>query len=361
MNIQPNSTTQLNQDLFNTIKALCRPDGVSGREQNVAAEILRQITDIADEVKPDSLGNVLAFKKGAARPAKRVMLAAHMDEVGFIVTSITDDGLLKFAPVGGVNSKATCGRRVRVSDKGLPGVVGLVPIHLTESDDKGKAIPMDKLVIDIGAVDREEAEKWAAPGDCVHFIGEAVEFGGESGRDFLAAKALDDRAGCAMMIEIMKRELPYDLWFAFTTQEEIGTRGAKGAAFSLEPDISIILETTASGDVSGVEGAERVTLIGGGAVVSYMDRGTIYDKVLYDHAFTLAKERDIPCQTKTMIAGGNDAGAISVSRGGVRTVAVSIPCRYLHSPCDMAKKSDIQAVYNLGLVLAETLPCGEHI
>lgn len=346
----------MKRELFERIRALCALDGISGRERAVAEEIVRQIRDVADEVRIDPLGNVLAMKRGAERPAHRVMFAAHMDEVGMIVTAVTDEGLLKFQTVGGVNPKVICGRRVRVGSRAVPGVVGMPPIHLTKEEERGQAIPVDQLTIDIGAVDRADAERYVSPGDSVHFAGDWMEFGGRDGTDLVAAKALDDRAGCAMMIELMHEELPYDLWFAFTTQEEIGTRGAKGAAFSMEPEIAVILETTASGDVSGVTGADRVTVIGGGAVVSYMDHGTIYDRPLYEQARALAEEQGIPCQTKTRIAGGNDSGAISVSRGGVRTVAVSIPCRYLHSAGDAAKQSDIQAVCDLARALARHLP-----
>ena len=341
----------MRKELFECIRELCLLDGVSGREQDVAAVIARKAEAAGAEVRIDNLGSVLAFKKGKERPKKRVLLAAHMDEVGLIVTAITDEGYLKFATVGGVNSKVICGRRVRIGDNGVPGVVGMKHIHATEADERGKAIPIDKLFLDIGAKDRAGAEALVSLGDSAHFVGDYLELG-----EGVAAKALDDRAGCAMMLSIMREELPCDLWFAFTTQEEIGTRGAKAAAFTCEPELAIILETTASGDVAGVDGADRVTVVGGGAVVSYMDHGTLYDKELYDLAFRLAKEQSIPCQTKTMIAGGNDSGAISVSRGGVRTVAVSVPCRYLHSPADFALKRDIQAVHDLSRALAFELP-----
>lgn len=334
--------------LFENIRTLCEINGISGREQAVAAEIVRQIRKLADEVEIDNLGNVLAFKKGKERPLKKVMLAAHMDEVGLIVTSVTEDGLLRFSNVGGVNPKVAFGRRVWIGESRIPGVIGEKPIHLVDKEERGKAVPMDKMYIDIGAVNREDALAAVSLGDSVCFEGDYMEFGD----GFVAAKALDDRVGCAILIEIMKEELPYDTWFAFTTQEEIGTRGAKAAAFATAPDISIIVETTASGDVSGVDNEKRVTVIGGGAVISYMDHGTIYDRPLYELAFQLAEENGIPCQTKTMIAGGNDSAAISVSRGGVRTVAVSVPCRYLHSPADMAKKADVEAVYQLTKALA---------
>lgn len=329
--------------LLETIKALCLPDGVSGRETAVTTEILQLIKGYADEVHVDNLGSVIAFKKGKQTPKNKLLVAAHMDEVGFIITGITDEGFLRFATVGGVNMKVVHGRRVRVGKEKLFGLIGSRAVHHVDADDRRKVPEEEDLLIDIGAKDREEAEKLVSPGDSAWFIGDPVVFGD----GFLAAKALDDRAGCAMMVELLRTELPYDTWFAFTTQEEIGTRGAKAAAFSVAPDIALILETTASGDVADVKDEKRVTVIGGGAVVSYMDNGTIYDKELFDLAFQVAKENQIPCQTKTAIAGGNDSAAIHTAHGGVRTCAISVPCRYLHSPADMAKISDMEAVYEL--------------
>lgn len=337
--------------MFETIKELCRIDGVSGREQAVSSEIIRRAEPLADLVETDNLGNVIAFKKGAAVPKNRLMLAAHMDEVGMIITSIDEDGLLHFDTVGGVNSKVIAGRRVKIGENGVAGVVGVKPVHLLEAEEKGTAVPVNELTIDIGADSREQACEVVSLGDAAYFWGDYLEFGD----GFLTAKALDDRAGCAILLEIMKEDLPFDTYFVFTVQEEIGARGAKAAAYTVNPDIAIVVETTASGDVSGVEGEKRVARVGGGAVVTYMDHGTIYDRELYQRAFALAAEEGIPCQTKTMIAGGNDSGEISVSRGGVRTVAVSVPCRYLHSPANMAKKSDVEAVYRLSRALTHTL------
>ena len=171
------------------------------------------------------------------------------------------------------------------------------------------------------------------------------------GNGFVRGKAIDDRAGCLIMMEMINGDPEYDAWYAFTVQEEIGTRGAKAAAFTIAPDIAIVLETTTACDITGVFGKKKVCELGSGAVVAYMDRGTIYDRELYALAIDVAQKNGIPAQTKTLIAGGNDSGAIHVSRGGVRTCAISVPCRYLHSPSCVIKESDFSVVR----VLAEKM------
>lgn len=336
--------------LEKNIKKLCEISGISGRETLVANEIVKQIKPIADSYHIDNLGNVIAFKKGKSTPKNKILLSAHMDEVGMFLTDITKEGHLRFATVGGVNPKVIIGRRVLVNGK-IQGVIGTKAIHLQDADERKKVVGTDKLLIDIGALDKEDAQKHVALGDSITFIGDYKEIGENS----ILAKAIDDRAGCAILIEIMKTELEYDCWFSFVVQEEIGLRGATVAAYSIEPDVAIVVEATASGDVSGVKDEKRVTIIGEGAVVGYMDRSTIYDKGLYDLAHSIAKEKNIKAQTKTMIAGGNDAGAIHVSGKGVRTIAVSIPSKYIHSASSVVDKSDVQAVYEMSLALANAV------
>lgn len=337
--------------MFNNIKKLCEINGISGRESLVANEVVNQIKDIADSYHVDNIGNVIAFKKGKATPKNKIMLSAHTDEVGMIITGVTDDGMLRLATVGGVNSKVILGRSVYIYEKNIYGVIGTKAVHMQTADERKTAVEEDKLYIDIGAKDKEDALKHIALGDSVSFIGDYEEFGD----GFIKAKAIDDRAGCAILIEIMKKDLEFDTYFAFSTQEEVGLRGAKVASYTVRPDIAIIVETTATGDVSGVTGADRVSVVGDGAVISYMDHSTIYDKGLYDLAFKLGKEKNIACQTKTKISGGNDAGAIHVSHEGVRTVAVSIPSKYIHSPASVVKKDDVIATYEMALALANTV------
>lgn len=337
--------------MYNNIKALCELNGISGRENAVSKKVVELISGIATDVRIDNIGNVIAFKKGKNVPTNKIMLAAHMDEVGMIVTDITEEGLLRIATVGGVNSKVILGRAVSVSDNNVIGVIGTKAIHMQSAEERKTAVPADDLYVDIGAKNKADALTKVALGDSISFIGDYEEFGD----GFIKAKALDDRTGCAILIEVMKKDLIFDTYFVFSVQEEVGTRGAKVAAYSVKPDVAIVIETTASGDVAGVKGTDRVSVIGDGAVVSYMDNSTIYDKTLFELAFHLAKEQDITCQTKTKISGGNDAGAIKVANNGVRTAAISVPTRYIHSPANVAKKSDIEAVYQLALAMVNTV------
>lgn len=334
--------------MLDLIKELCALSGISGREDSVRDFIIDKIKDYA-EYSVDALGNLIVFKKGRKPAKNKVMLDAHMDEVGMIVTGVTSEGFLKFEKVGGINSKVIIGRCVKVGENVVNGVIGIKPVHLVDKD-KEDAIPSaDELYIDIGAENREEAEKVVSLGDAVWFGGDFTDFG--SG--FIKAKALDDRVGCAILIEMIRNELQYDAWFSFSVQEEIGTRGAQTAAFSIAPDYAIVVETTTAADISGVKDEKRVCICGKGGAVSFMDRSTIYSKALFDRAFEIAEQKDIACQPKTLVAGGNDAGAIHKSRGGVRVLTVSVPCRYLHSPVCVIKYSDAEESLKLVKALAE--------
>jgi len=323
--------------MLDRLKELCLISGVSGEEDLVAEYITRQIGDKA-QVTRDNLGNLLVFKKGEKRPKHKIMICAHMDEVGFIITGVTTDGMLRFAAVGGIDPRVVIGRAVTVGTAGCPGVIGTKAIHLQTDAERGSVPAIDTLYIDIGAESLEDAFTHIALGDRVAFCSDFLAFGD----GLIKSKAIDDRAGCAIMLKLIDSDLKYDMHFAFTVQEEIGLRGARTAAFGINPDMAIVVETTTAADVAGVEAEKQVCRLGEGPVVSFMDRSTIYDKKLYALAFATAKDNGIPCQTKTMIAGGNDAGAVHVSTGGVRTVAVSIPCRYLHSPSCVIKISDME-------------------
>lgn len=334
--------------MYKELEALCSIPGVSGREEKVRDSIISLIGASA-EYKVDPLGNLIVYKKGVSRPKNKVMLAAHMDEVGLMVTYITEDGYLKFSAVGGVDTRVMLGRSVFIGEKNMPGVIGIKPIHMVTDDEKASIPDQDSLYIDIGAKDRAEAEKYVNPGDTVCFDSEPVRFG--EGR--LKARALDDRAGCLILINLIKSDLPCDMYFVFTVQEEVGLRGAKAAAFSVAPDYAIVVETTTAADISGVPKDKQVCKLGSGAVISFMDRSTVYSRKLYDTAFALAEKYGIHVQPKTAVAGGNDAGAIHTSREGVRTLTVSLPCRYLHSPACVINEDDISHVQNIVRALAE--------
>lgn len=327
------------------LRKLCQINGISGREHKVREEILSQISSYCDDLHVDPLGNIIAFKKGKKTPKQKLLISAHMDEVGLIVTGITSDGMLRFATVGGIDARVLVGRSVLVGNS-IPGVIGTKAVHMQSAEEKAKATPVDQLYIDIGAKDKEDALQYVSLGESVCFQSEPVEFG----NNCLKAKAIDDRFGCALMIQLLQSELPCDLYCSFVVQEEVGLRGAKVAAHDICPDIAIVLEATTAGDLAGVEELKQVCSLGKGPVIPFMDRATIYDYDLYQFAMETAKQHHIPCQTKTAVAGGNDAGAFSISCGGIKTVSVSVPCRYLHSPCCVINWED--AENSLALVQA---------
>ena len=334
--------------MLEMIKELCTLSGISGKENAVRDYIIEKIKDYA-EYSVDPLGNLIVFKKGKNPAKNKVMLDAHMDEVGMIITAITSEGYLKFAKVGGIDSRVMLGRAVKVGDKAVNGVIGIKPVHLVDKGAEADIPKPEDLYIDIGAKDKAEAEEYVRPGDAAWFAGDFVEFG----NGFVKSKALDDRAGCAILIELIRSELQYDAWFSFSTQEEIGTRGAQASAFTIAPDYAIVVETTTAADISGVKDEKRVCICGKGGTVSFMDRSTIYNKELFDKAFEVAEREGIACQPKTMVAGGNDAGAIHKSRGGVKVLTVSVPCRYLHSPSCVIKYSDVDESLKLIKAMAE--------
>ncbi len=333
------------------LKELCLVNSISGDEDTVRSVIEKKISDLCDEYHIDPLGSLICFKKGRSS-AKKLMVCAHMDEVGFIVTYIRSDGTLSIAPVGGVDPSVVIGRQVTVGKNRLNGVVGSTAVHNLSADEREDPAKFEGLYIDIGAADKEDAEKYVNLGDCGYFESEFAEFGDH----FVKSKAIDDRAGCAMMIKLMQEELEYDTWFVFNVQEEIGLRGSRASAYSVAPDFALVLEATTAADIDGVSGQKKVCSCGKGPVVGFMDRSTVYDKEMYALAFKLAEENDIPCQTKTMIAGGNDSGAIHISGRGVRTLAVSVPCRYLHSPSCVIDFNDLDNTYKLVKLLVKRIP-----
>ncbi len=327
------------------LKDLCLINGISGDEKAVREYIISQIRNYCDYTV-DNLGNLICFRKGKKKSDKKLMICAHMDEVGFIVTYINDDGTLSFGEVGGIDTSVIIGRQVKIGD--ISGVIGSTAVHNLSKEDRENPPETESLYIDIGANSREEAEKYVHLGASVCFDSEFIEMG-----DCIKSKAVDDRAGCAMMIKLIQEQPEYDTYFVFNTQEEIGLRGSRTSAFAVQPDFAIVLEATTAGDIDGVSGAKKVCELGKGGVVGFMDRSTVYDKELYRLAFDTAEKCGLPCQTKTMIAGGNDSGAIHLTGRGIRTIAVSVPCRYLHSPSCVINSADLSNTLALVRVLSE--------
>lgn len=337
--------------MMDTMETLCCLSGVSGGEDEVRDYILERAMPCADEIRTDPMGNLMVFKKGAVTADKRVMLCAHMDEVGLIVTNITDDGYLRFDQAGGIDRRVLLGKQVYVGPDRVPGVVGSKAVHLTTAEQRKVLPAMSEMYIDIGADSRAEAERSVSIGDLASFDDTVVRFGD----GFIKAKAIDDRAGCATMLALLEKDLPCDCWFAFTVQEEVGCRGAAVAARNVQPDVALVLETTTAADIPGSTGAKQVCRLGEGIVIPFMDRGTIYDRELYRLLGRLADENGIPWQTKTMIAGGTDGSAVQRSGAGVRVAALSVPVRNIHSPASVAKTAECQAQYEMARLFLEEM------
>ena len=339
---------------FDLLERLCKCSGISGDEYEIRNLIKKEIENYADEIATDNLGNLIVYKKGKKRAKHKLMLSAHMDEVGLMVTDITSDGYLKFDEVGGIDKRVLLGKQVTVGADKLNGVIGIKPIHLTKGDESSTVPAMSEMYIDIGADSADEAKKYIGIGDSVNFV---TDF--EQNGMTIKSKALDDRFGCYVLIELIKSELEYDAHFVFAVQEEVGLRGAKVAAYTVDPEFSIVVETTTAADVPEVDAHKQVCNLSQGAVISVMDRRTIYDKELVKAAFNIVEKCTADAQYKRAVAGGNDAGVIHQSRGGVRTLAVSLPCRYLHAPSCIVNISDCESTLKLVFELASYVASGK--
>ncbi|MBD5118330.1 MAG: M42 family metallopeptidase [Clostridiales bacterium] len=322
--------------MIETLKTLCTLSGVSSREDEVRDYIRRRVEPHADSVRVDALGNLIVFKRGAKPTGNKLMLCAHMDEVGLMVKSVTDEGYLKFGCVGGIDRRILLGKRVSVGEKGISGVIGLKAIHLTTAEERKKVPKLTDLYIDIGAKDKAEALAQVELGDVCTFVSDAVEFGD----GMLKAKAIDDRVGCAVMVKLLEEELPMDCTFVFTTMEEVGTRGAFGAAFSVTPEVALVLEGTTAADIPALEPERQVCWPGKGPVLSWMDGGAIYDRELFELLRALAEENGLPWQMKHYLAGGTDGQAIQRTKAGVRVAGISAAVRYLHAPSSVCSLDD---------------------
>lgn len=330
---------------------LCAIDGVSGHEKAVRDYILAHLNESSApmEVHTDNMGNVIVHLIGKEKANKIVQLDAHMDEVGFIITGIGEDGFLRFDTIGGIDSRVLFGHRVRIGAQ--KGVIGGKAGHQCSADETKKVPSADSLRIDIGADSKEEAEKLVKIGDCGTFDNELIWIG----EDHFLGKAVDDRVGCMLLLELAQKQPSRDLWLSFSVQEEIGLRGAGVATEAIRPDYAVAIDATTAADVAGNSPDQSVCFVGQGAVVSFADRATLYDPELYQRIRKMADEKGIPTQTKTTVAGGNNAGAMQGRHTGVHMTAVSLPCRYIHSSACMGKIQDVDAMYNLLEMLAEEL------
>ncbi len=320
-------------------------NGVSGNEKAVRRFLLNRLEGARACSTVDTMGN-LFVRKGAESSKRRVMLSAHMDEVGLMITSIQKSGLLKFKPVGGIDARMLVAKRLRIGDKGLPGVIGAKPFHLQEKDEQKKPFREESLCIDAGFAGREEAEKHVKPGDYVSFDSACTALG----EGYFRGKAFDDRAGCLILLELLLENNGLNFDAAFTVQEEVGTRGAEVAAYRLQPQKALVVEATAAGDTPETEKDAVSTSLGKGPAISIMDRTIMVSRELREELAEAAEEAGVPYQYRRLTGAGTEGGAISLSREGVKTAVISVPCRYIHSPHSVVKESDIN--HTLSLVRA---------
>ncbi|MBR2012660.1 MAG: M42 family metallopeptidase [Clostridia bacterium] len=323
--------------------------GASGSEGDVRQAILNEIRPYCDKVDVDRLGNIIAFKRGSMPAPYDLMFSAHMDEIALMVTRIDAEGFLKFSCVGGIDPRILPGKHVVVGKEKIHGVIGVLAPHFGK--DEETAAKLEDLYIDIGAKDKEDAEQKISVGAMVGFDTGYQEFG----EDLVRAKALDDRAGCYVLIEMIKKELPFDATFVFSVMEEIGCVGAEVAAYTVRPQYAFVIEGTTAGDIHTKKDQSSVCKLGNGPVISFMDHSAIYDRELYQLATDAAKANNIPIQTKEAVAGGNESGKIQQSWNGCKVLAISVPCRYIHSPVSVASLEDIENTLRLTLAIMNHL------
>ena len=317
------------------LKELSELHGVSGDEGAVRRFIREKVTPFCDEVFTDTMGNLYAHRKKEGAPV--IALTAHMDEVGMMIRKIRDDGELEY-DYAGLDPRVMPGRRVAIGKDRIPGVIGTKPIHLQSDEDYEASVPHKELTIDIGAKDKDDAEKYVKIGDYACFTTKFEELG----EGFFTGKALDDRVGCAVVMALLKQEYDCDLYAAFTVQEEVGLRGANLVADHVRPDLVLNFEGTTANDMPQAKGHETVTSVGKGPAITFMDRGTIVDVRLFDALRETARVHEIPFQLRKGTNGRTDMGRIHTDLGGCRAGGISLPCRYIHSAQSVASWEDMK-------------------
>ena len=340
---------------FSLFKKIAELPGVSGREEAVRAALLKLFKPVTDEIRVDNMGNIIAYKKG--RGVRKLMLAAHMDEIGLMVNHIDDAGFIHFVPVGGIDARTLLAQRVIIhAAKGpLTGVIGTKPVHLLETAESSKVVPVKNLFIDAG-LPPAQAKELIAAGDTVSLDRTAVEFGA----DFINSKSVDDRAGVYIILEALKKVKKFDcdVYAALNVQEEVGLRGAVTSAYGIDPDLALVVDATAANDLPSTPRHEYNCAVGKGVAITVMDSGTIVNPQIVKTLKTLADEKGIMSQPKISARGSNDAAAIHKTKNGVPTGILSLPTRYIHSSIETASKADIDAAVDLTAAFIEN--CCKH-
>lgn len=318
------------------LKALSEAIGVSGREDVVRNLLRDQLQNHVDTLETDVIGNLYCYKNWSSE-GPRILLAAHMDEVGLMVTKIEKDGFLRFRPVGSVDPRVLVSKPVVIGEAKVPGVIGAKPIHLQERDERKQALDYKDLFVDIGVSSDEEAKKLVSLGDLVAFTTKYQELPG----GVLKGKAFDDRAGCAVLAEVLQKDYSVGVVGVFTVQEEVGFRGAQVVGQTLQPDIAIVLEGTTAADVPEIEEHGQSTKMGAGPALTLMDGSVMPHRPTVEKLKSLSDQLQIPIQYRRGSTGSTDAGVLQRGSTGVKTAVLSIPCRYIHSPVSLLAKEDL--------------------
>lgn len=341
--LPPTRVTRRHLRLLQELTEAC---AVSGDEAAVRALVRREVERHADEVTTDALGNLLVVRRGRGRNRLRIMVAAHMDEVGLMVTGVENDGTLRFEVVGGIDAGVLPGKPVWVGRERVPGVIGMKPVHLTKADERRRKVEVDSLRIDIGAASKEAAQRTVKPGDRAAFATRFQRLG-----PTVRAKALDDRLGVATLIELVQNPPPgIDLLAAFTVQEEVGLRGARVAANRWQPDAAVALDATPARDFPTWDGEPNTaynTRLGAGPAIYAADGRTLADPRLLRLLVETAEELGLPYQIRQPGGGATDAGAIQLAGEGVPSISLSVPARHLHTPAAIASLADWRATVRL--------------
>ena len=322
------------------LKDICELPGAPGYEQKIREFVIKQVTPLVDEVTVDAMGNVIALKKGSGD--KRVMVAAHMDEIGFMVTHIDDNGFVRFVPLGGFDPKTLTSQRVIIhGKKDIMGVMGCKPVHLMSAEERGKPIPINEYFIDCG-MQKKEVEKSIDIGNPITRDRQLIEMG-----DCVNSKSIDNRVSVFILLECLRelkrRKVPYDIYGVFTVQEEVGLRGAMAATHAIEPDFGFGLDTTIAFDVPGAQTHEMVTELGKGAAIKIKDGTVISDYRMVQYMKKTADKAKIKWQPEILPVGGTDTASVQrYGKGGSIAGAISIPTRHIHQTIEMAHKADIK-------------------
>jgi endoglucanase len=333
---------------YELLKRLSETAGVPSREERIRAVVVEALQPLVDELRVDAMGNVVGRKRGRGDRPRRVMIAAHMDEIGFLVRHVGKEGFLRLQPVGGFDPKTLVAQRVQVhtASGSLRGVLmpsGGKPPHLMTPDEHPKPPKVEDFFVDVGLAGEHALEK-VEVGDFVTLDRTAERVG-----HTIIGKCMDDRAGVFVMIEALRavRQHDVEIVAVSTVQEEVGLRGATTAAFGVEPDIGIALDGTLAMDIPGVDEHDKITHLGKGVGIKVMDSSSISDPRLVRHFREIARRDDIPFQMEVLPRGGTDAGAMQRTRGGIPAITLSVPMRYVHTPNEMVSETDIEAAVTL--------------